>query len=181
MTREDCSNKIEVYCTQCGRSFYRTPSELKPRGKQLRFKHSYCSSDCRIKSHSGVNAPGWKGGVDHRAKGYIGVKVSPNDFFFPMADHHGYILEHRLVIAKHLNRCLLPWEIVHHKNGMKGDNRFENLELLPSQTKHLALTQLTKENKKLRARLSAMEKEIRLLKWQVKELNEVKNGSRRIQ
>lgn len=77
----------------------------------------------------------WKGGKWEDETGYIMIKLRPEDFFYPMANKAGYVKEHRLVMAKHLGRCLQSWEWVHHKGtrytdrANKSDNLVDNLEL----------------------------------------------------
>jgi hypothetical protein len=73
----------------------------------------------------GDNHWNWKGGVRVNGSGYI-VIYKPH---YHSADKKGYVLEHRLVMEKYLNRYLQKREHIHHKNSNKQDNRIENLQL----------------------------------------------------
>jgi len=66
--------------------------------------------------------------------GYIQVSIDRNHPYAGMVNwrersNQVAVAEHRLIMAKHLGRCLECWEVVHHKNGIKDDNRVENLEV----------------------------------------------------
>ena len=85
--------------------------------------------DCSRRARCNEKNPNWLGGRFKTSEGYILVLLRPDDFFYPMAHIDGYVKEHRLVMAQQLGRCLHPWEQVNHKNGVKDDNRLENLEI----------------------------------------------------
>lgn len=67
------------------------------------------------------NEKGW-----YKMSGYI-MRKAP---YHPYANSRGYVPEHRLVMENQINRYLIPRkELVHHINGVRDDNRIENLQL----------------------------------------------------
>jgi len=115
-------------CQICGKKYERFPSQI---GR-------YCSRRCVAKARKGVSSSPktefkkgetnhhWKGGKYKNSDGYIEVKVPSHPFG---TKRDSYICEHRLVMEKLLGRYLQPHEKVHHINGVRNDNRPENLML----------------------------------------------------
>jgi transposase-like protein len=74
----------------------------------------------------GENHGSWKGGISKNGDGYILIR----DQSFPeMLNRSGYVLQHRLEMAKYLNRPLTKNESVHHIDGDKENNDISNLQL----------------------------------------------------
>ena len=142
------------------------------RGKPTREKCPKCAA------HRGANHRAWKGGRRKEKKGYIIVLLQPDDFFYPMGTYSSkYVLEHRLVMAKHLGRCLQSWEIVHHKNGIRDDNRIENLELTSSIGEHITNHSKGYRDGYSKGLIDGRDKQIQLLK---QEITSLKSSSPRL-
>ena len=95
-------------CEACGASFSRYPSTAA----------RFCSKGCVNSSKIGRAGRAWKSGISVSRHGYVSL-LMPG----------GHRLEHRLVMEAVLGRPLRNGENVHHRNGVRSDNRPENLEL----------------------------------------------------
>ena len=149
-------------CCICGKEFFNT------RGLKRFEKQVTCSRECYSKNETGKprpwrkkwtvtqrlsiseaqkrrfeNAgpekhPSCKGGTG-RTRGYIWEWVSKGKIK----------LQHRVIMERFLGRPLWRHERVHHINGIKSDNRLENLMLLPNQSAHIKIhCELKKAEKK---------------------------------
>lgn len=114
-----CTKKFQpssrhLACPKCRRSAI--PRRPCPGcGRQIRRDRKSCLKCAPKGSRNGA----WKGGRTYHKKGYVMLRVPGR----------GYVFEHVLVMEKRLGRRLEPGETVHHKNGVRSDNRSRNLEL----------------------------------------------------
>lgn len=116
------------------------------------------------REYKGNLAWNWNGGRQRHSDGYIRILLDKDDPMRVMADKQGLVLEHRLVMARHLGRPLLRSEVVHHRPDVaRDDNRIEVLYLMPNPSEHSKLVPCSN---------CELKKEIRLLRWQIKEQGE---------
>jgi hypothetical protein len=151
-------------CPECGKTRW-------VRIRQSGSLCNRCAAKKRAINYQGELSKRWKGGRIDRGDGYVFVVLNPANPYYSMASNRNRVLAHRLVMAMHLGRCLHPWEVVHHKNGNKGDNRLENLELVTN-PQNLAYDRQDRELKVLTNRVGVLEKTVRLLLWHIQGLQQ---------
>ena len=176
---------IWTACEGCGKERWVQYRKGKPKSllcfncgcaKNRGIRHSI-TTEFKKGEMAGSKHHNWRGGRRKDKYGYILINLQPDDFFYSMCNVSGEVAEHRLVMAKHLGRCLLSWEIVHHKGTKypsgsienKSDNRIENLKLLTDKKYHLIDALFKRQFKQLENRVLLLEVENVALRKQLEE------------
>ena len=135
------NSPTEIKCKVCNKVFYVILCRKN--------KAKYCSYKCYWKNRTGKplsketkrkigeaqkgeKSSLWKGGKTKTSRGYIYVMKHGH----PLSNGQNYVMQHKIIMEKHLGRYLSPKEVVHHINGIRDDNRLENLKLFANTTEH---------------------------------------------
>lgn len=110
------NSRVSLLCQHCGESFSRPLSKTQ--------EAKFCSNKCKNGNRLA------EGRKFKNAGGYVimGVPVG-HPGARPNGNGSAQIFEHRKVMQEMIGRELFPEENVHHINGVRDDNRPENLEL----------------------------------------------------
>lgn len=97
-------------CTGCGATFK----------AKRRYRRQFCSDSCYRRYNVGKNHSHWKHGRKLMPNGYVQINVAPNKRRY----------EHIVVVEKMIGRPLRADECIDHINGIRDDNRPENLRVM---------------------------------------------------
>lgn len=155
---------INVKCPRCQEIRTARWDSFKER-KRVDGEKSFLCASCRaIKDDAHRSVYGYA------VKSYKAFPIDTWPILSQMCKKNGQIKVHRAIMAIKLGRPLLPHEIVHHINGVRDDNRPENLEIFSttnSYNKHhccgIREIEVVKENKRLREKINQLERRLECL------------------
>ena len=111
--------------------FHQT-AEVKEKLRLFHIGMKYSDETNKKKGSPREKNPNWKGGEFTSKKGYVYI-LMPNH---PNVNTTLYYKRANLVMEKIIGRHLKKGEIVHHINGITGDDSPENLMLFPNHSEH---------------------------------------------
>lgn len=106
----------QIPCSNCKKLLWITPYYLNVK----KYKNFYCDKKCESESRKYGNNSDLKVNLKRRKE---------NSYIYCIYNGKRY-LQHRAVMEKKLGRLLEKYELVHHLNGVRTDNREENLFLV---------------------------------------------------
>lgn len=179
---QECGNKFEAkrsdaqYCSECQtvrrkeylRNYDRNRKDSCPScGAQKGIRAKFClpcENKTRVKRYEGKSNPNWREGRS-RGAGYINVRIKTGS---PGKGKGAFYRGEHIVVWEQTHGKPLPkgW-VVHHLNGVKDDNRPENLL---GTTRH-------RHHQHPREALVPYEDKIKELEAEVQSLKELANGS----
>lgn len=123
---KELKTTIELILCECGCGLTRPRYDVN--NNERRFIQGHNSKLAKLENNNN-----WKGGKTYHSRGYI-LLCKPDH---PKASKTGYVYEHRYVYEQYYKCCLLDCVDIHHINGIRNDNRIENLEPM-SKSKHVS-------------------------------------------
>lgn len=126
-------NGLTNFCRECSNLIARTRRKMNPESWQRQKDKNFINY--RIVKNLDLTLPRKINKARDGNINYYGYRQFRRNEWIgthPCADKYGRILEHVLVMYNHIGRPLRKGETVHHKNGIRDDNRIENLELWDS-------------------------------------------------
>lgn len=128
----DAPSQYRINCShKCGSIYKKKIQKGKKPYEMTKVIRKKISKSVKNLNQTLNKSPSWKGGKYTR-NGYVYV-YAPNH---PYVHKNGYKFEHRLIMEKMIGRFLKQKEVVHHKNGIRNDNRIENLFLFKNSAEH---------------------------------------------
>ena len=105
-----------VVCSACGTSLKKRKCNI------VNNKNYFCSKKCESKYNNFGENVELRGSYTD-CGGYKYYKINGK-----------YMAEHRIIVERNIKRPLKSWEFVHHLNGIRKDNRIENLVIVTNKT-----------------------------------------------